>query len=216
RCLAISKYKYDNFEPNKNFEQNFKFAVWQYEQCPRTKRNHIQGYIELIRPISFEKIQEIYPTIHVEEKCKNSTQEDCIKYCSKEDTRIRGPFRKGISKHQGKRNDLKKLKEEIDNGRNLNHLWQHETCYFENILKYDPLYVNMRRNILGVEVMALITSNYHLDLWYDKLKVDYKALYRRIKFLFEFKENNVICHINNPPSDDIPTNILKMIIYAIF
>lgn len=56
---------------------------------------------------------------------------------------------------------------------------------------------------------VVITSNYHPDLWYDKLKVDYKALYRRINFLFEFEENNVICHINNPPSDEIPSNVVN-------
>ena len=98
----------EEFEPMKKFNTKyndiFAYAIWQYEKASSTDNLHIQGYIELKRPLSLSNIQLIYPTIHIEER--KGTQQEAIKYCSKEETRVRGPFQEGSPKSQGRRTDL--------------------------------------------------------------------------------------------------------------
>jgi len=96
------------------------FFVYQRELCPKTAREHFQGYLELERQMPFTAIQRQFEglrTAHFEKRY--GTQKQAIDYCSKEDTRIEGPWTYGEAKAQGERNDLISVKRALDEGMSL-------------------------------------------------------------------------------------------------
>lgn len=67
------------------------WAIGQVELCPKTKKKHIQG-------MAWTKTQSRWTTLlkgksHVE-KCKAPLKS--LQYCTKEETRLRGPYEKGV------------------------------------------------------------------------------------------------------------------------
>jgi len=100
-----------------------KYVCYQVEICPRTKREHIQGYIEFHNKVWWKTlINVIYPNEKGEgksirvNKCKGTPQQNRT-YCSKDSDRKPGTeFHEygEISGGQGKRNDLLAVKEKID------------------------------------------------------------------------------------------------------
>lgn len=82
---------------------------------------HLQGFVYFKNPRSFKAIKQLFPKAHIEiaKSIKN-----CIEYCSKDDTRIRGPYEKGNKPEQGKRDDLKEVHQLINNGTSVLSLRQ--------------------------------------------------------------------------------------------
>lgn len=89
------------------------YACWQLEECPSTKRRHLQGNIWLKhgktrsavkKKVFKDKGIACWPTI---------SEEGAETYCMKENTRIAGPWTIGTKQQQGKRNDLVKVAETI-------------------------------------------------------------------------------------------------------
>lgn len=110
------KYRFTDFKLREEYNwEKISYAIWQLEKCPTTDRLHNQGYMELNTPCTMKQIEKKYPGINL--GICNGTQEDNIKYCSKEQTRIKGPFEYGKKKEQGKRNDLESIKELLLNGK---------------------------------------------------------------------------------------------------
>lgn len=69
------------------------YAIYQYEQAPTTGTLHIQGYLYLKNPTTFNGARGLLPTgSHIEVA---RDPEAAIRYCSKEDTRIAGPIEHG-------------------------------------------------------------------------------------------------------------------------
>lgn len=118
------------------------FAIWQEEKGhgsidPITKQPiegniHLQGYIDLKKPMRLRQVTtEIFNpgskltgiyllTPHLEPRI--GTREQAIAYCEKQDTRISGPYSRGVvirESQQGKRFDLKHTCEEITSGKQL-------------------------------------------------------------------------------------------------
>lgn len=103
---------HENYFTNKM--DNVSYGVAGYEICPDTKKPHIQGYVEFIKPINRDQIQTILGNkkMHVTERW--ATAQQAADYC-KED----GTFTEvgTISKsEQGKRNDLIDIRDKIING----------------------------------------------------------------------------------------------------
>lgn len=88
------------------------YEIYQIETCPKSGRLHKQGYIELTEAKPLSWIRKLDTKAHWEPR--KGTQNDAIKYCSKEESRKEGPFEMGTKKSQGKRNDLIEIKEKID------------------------------------------------------------------------------------------------------
>lgn len=97
------------------------FAVWQLEVCPETRRPHFQGYVEYKNPVrmGFVKAHFGGDRLHVE--ARRGSRESAVTYCTKEDTRIAGPWDVGSlpSKSQGKRTDLHDVADALLEGRSL-------------------------------------------------------------------------------------------------
>jgi hypothetical protein len=86
------------------------YAIWQLETGEKGTP-HLQAYVKYANAISFNTMKKVYPTAHIE-AAKGSPQQ-CIDYCSKEDTRQEGPWERGERPTQGRRNDLDRAKDII-------------------------------------------------------------------------------------------------------
>lgn len=60
-----------------------KFMVCQLEKAPDTGRIHVQGYLELTKPLTYDKIKEIlgWPSAHLEPR--RGSQKQAIDYVTK-------------------------------------------------------------------------------------------------------------------------------------
>lgn len=67
-------------------------SMGQLERCPKTGKEHLQFYVELLKKSTISGTKKLIdmPTAHLESARGSSLQ--CIEYCSKEDTRIGGPW----------------------------------------------------------------------------------------------------------------------------
>lgn len=104
-----------------------RYAIWQKEKCPTTGKMHIQGAIQFNRAIRGSQIQECfgYEPVYDEELKKYKrgpwnkpafTEEAFMNYCSKEDTRVAGPYEYGEREtRQGQRTDMAGLLQKLKN-----------------------------------------------------------------------------------------------------
>lgn len=85
---------------------NVRYAIWQEEVCPDTSRHHLQGYIVFTESLSVGRVQRLLgdPTAHVD--AARNCEDDCVAYCSKQDTRAAGPWTVGERTERGQRVDL--------------------------------------------------------------------------------------------------------------
>lgn len=98
-------------------DNDLKYCIYQLEKCPSTARLHVQGYLEYGKPMRVGRIKRLLPGVHLE--MREGTRHQAITYCSKEETRVEGPFEHGERGviQQGKRKDLDEIREAILNGR---------------------------------------------------------------------------------------------------
>jgi len=97
---------------------NIKQASWQFELCPTTAKVHMHMVFKLTAPRKYTylrtMINGIYPELtrmnfkipYQKMGSPNKPYEDAAAYCTKEDTRLAGPFSFGKPVKQGKRTDL--------------------------------------------------------------------------------------------------------------
>ncbi len=92
-----------------------KWACWQREEGD-AGTPHLQGYLVLKAPQRLSYMKKLNPGVHWEPR--RGTHAEAKDYCTKEDTRIDGPWFCGVEPSgQGKRNDLLALKEAVDDGK---------------------------------------------------------------------------------------------------
>lgn len=85
----------NNFSPEdeKNIENiGADQYIWQ-EEVGESGTAHLQVFIYFKNPCDFNTVKRWFPTAHIEVAKNNK---ESIKYCSKELTRVRGPYVKGI------------------------------------------------------------------------------------------------------------------------
>ena len=94
-----------------------RYAIYQ-EEVGENGTHHFQGYLELSSPQRIAALKRAFPEFeraHFE--VARGSQEQCIAYCSKEDTRIDGPYEWGEkSAGQGNREDIKAFVSSIKEG----------------------------------------------------------------------------------------------------
>lgn len=108
------------------------YAIWQVEISPSTDRFHVQGYIEFnntVRPSFIRKLFKQGNKMWFQNRMQES-REIAVAYCSKEDTRVAGPFQIGNYEatdiSQGQRSDVRNVATIINEGGSLNDILQHD------------------------------------------------------------------------------------------
>lgn len=109
------------------------FAIWQRELCPETNREHFQGYMELVQPTRYVTMHSWsgLETAHFE--ARRGNQQQAIDYCSKEDSRIEGPYEFGIRNQQGRRSDLQAIQVLLNEGADMRTVAQN---HFGDFVRY--------------------------------------------------------------------------------
>lgn len=90
-------------------ESGVRFVVGQLEQCPDTGRRHFQCYLEFTRPSRGSALSRLLgvPSPSLRFEAARGSGDQNTDYCTKEDTRISGPWQAGErSRGQGSRTDL--------------------------------------------------------------------------------------------------------------
>lgn len=91
-----------------------RFLVCQEEQGDKGTY-HIQGYFELSRGVRLSAVKKMIPGAHFE--IRRGTAEQAIAYCTKEETRLAGPYREGVvSLGPGTRTDIRDTFNRIKSG----------------------------------------------------------------------------------------------------
>jgi len=101
-----------------NSTEDMRYICWGEETCPKTKKKHIQGWVQTINKKRLGGIKKLCRSkkLHIE-ACRG-TESDNNKYCQKDNKYTKlGEFTT-----QGKRTDLDELKRIIDKGGTLKNI----------------------------------------------------------------------------------------------
>lgn len=97
------------------------WAVWQLERGASAAGTHIQYTVEFRSPVRMSFLTKAWPGIHAD--ARRGTPEEAKTYCTKERTRIAGPWEKGVfPTGQGHRTDLDILGKTIQDGASFHRL----------------------------------------------------------------------------------------------
>lgn len=130
-------------------EHDHKYYVYQIEQG-ESGTVHLQGMMYFGNPRVWGPLKTLFPLAHIE-ACKDV--QACIKYCTKEKTRVRGPYEGGVMPEQGKRCDLHELHEKIKSGEKVLNIRQDNPIHYHqygrtlNQLESDAYNMNIRNSM---------------------------------------------------------------------
>lgn len=91
--------------------------IFQLEKCPQTDRLHYQGFVMFKKSMRFVAVKRFFNDneIHIEKALGGPHANRA--YCSKEESRVEGPWEGGEWKSkQGERRDIDSIKELLDDG----------------------------------------------------------------------------------------------------
>lgn len=155
---CFTDYNLENYEKyqkkfeNGDYKNLLNFMVFQKEECPTTKKIHIQGYFECVKRYSLLQVKKRLNDKKIHLEYRRGTQKQAIEYCSlpvyngKVKGQIGSPIFLGEKKEQGKRSDLVEIYEMIREGCSLQDIVDTYTGtyirYMKNIkqLFYDELW----------------------------------------------------------------------------
>ncbi len=111
-----------------NFEDGeIRYIIWGLEVCPRTKREHLQGYVEFKSSLRIRRVKDALgdPAVHLERR--RGTQAEARAYCEKD-----GMFRSyGLpaESSQGSRNDLDNVRRIVSDGGGMGSVCDEATSW---------------------------------------------------------------------------------------
>lgn len=120
-----------DFKPEVGFGTTYKYLIYQLEKGEEGTL-HYQGYVMWKSPKRLSALKKLSKEAHWEPRRGSHTQ--ARDYCSKEDTRVEGPWTFGVEPEQGKRTDLDDVKEAIDSGASMKEIAQ---AHFGHFIKYE-------------------------------------------------------------------------------
>jgi len=99
------------------------FGIWQHERGAETGHDHIQLYVEFRHAVSLSRLRSLFQDSHCE--ARRGSRQQAVDYCSKEETRVAGPYSVGTYEEQapGTRSDIKHLHTSVLSKRSLHELW---------------------------------------------------------------------------------------------
>jgi len=98
-------------------DTRMEYWIYQHEKAATTGRDHLQVYVCFKTQLRINQVQTYLgdPTCHIESK--KGTVKEAIDYCSKADTRVKGPWSRGtVPVEQGHRSDLDSIVEGMKDG----------------------------------------------------------------------------------------------------
>lgn len=117
------------------WQNKVSYCVWQIERGEQAATDHYQGYLQTPKKVTLAWLKkELCDRGHYE--LRRGTHQQALDYCTKEDTRLSGPFTFGRpTRGAGQRNDLQALKEALDCGKTEAEIAQDDET-FPQWIKY--------------------------------------------------------------------------------
>lgn len=111
------------------------FIIFQQEECPTTKRRHLQGFVRFKKTNRITGVKKCFGLERIHLEGARGTDADNVKYCSKDDTRVVGTniITRGKLPGPGCRTDLHRLVSCIKEHEALEHLYDE---FPGNMLRY--------------------------------------------------------------------------------
>lgn len=146
-------------ESDWRYEENpeVKYIIYQLERAPSTGKLHIQGYVQWTKPSRMTKLKTIGLGKAHAEIARGSPEQNKA-YCSKEESRVDGPWEYGEISKQGQRNDLATALAKLDEGESLKTVIQEAPNLLRvmrNLKEYKALTVEPRHPTQPVETTVL-------------------------------------------------------------
>lgn len=142
-CFTINNPTDDDVASLRKLERTATYVVVG-EEVGKNQTKHLQGYTRFKNATSFSSIKKKLPRAHIE-VCKGNPQQN-IKYCKKDGKII---YEYGKEPHQGKRNDIIAIKQQVASGSTLMKMIENEEIKnYQNIRVAEKLmtYYEKKRN----------------------------------------------------------------------
>ena len=138
RCWLFTINNPESNDLPKNFV-DVRYCIWQREKG-EAGTEHLQGYVAFTKAKRLTQVKTLNDRAHWESR--KGTEDQAVAYCSKEETRIAGPWELGERPQPGKRNDLIALKQTIEAGAPMKQI---ASEHFSSFMKYRNSIVSYKR-----------------------------------------------------------------------
>lgn len=173
--VTVFKLSADADHPEPFFDvDDIKFGIWQLERCPKTAELHYQAYLEANRAMRFKQWKRVVGNhAHIEEARKG--RDACINYCSKEETRVEGPFMHGkLDQDKGGRpptrlEAMRVILERIAEIGEIGYM-KEDPVKYSMFKKEIRAALNVKRNVAALERLEEIHQNVVLRPWQQRVK----------------------------------------------
>lgn len=145
--------------------------IFQQEEGGKSDYPHFQAFLQLQTPVHMGTLKNKFKKAgfndaHIE--MRKGTVQDCVDYCSKEETRVDGPWRGGeinLKDQQGSRSDLAELRRQIMDGASVSEvLLNDDACQAARYTRYLSELATARDRVKYGRQLRDITVHY---LWGD-------------------------------------------------
>lgn len=135
-CFTTFRTQLKNELANKTTDDvtrpRLRYLVFQ-EEITTSGNNHLQGYAEFKDPVRRSAFQRWVGDEECHCEQANGTADQNTVYCTKEETRVEGPWVKGEPGRQGQRTDLEGLYDALQAQTSLRRLWED---HFPTMVRY--------------------------------------------------------------------------------
>lgn len=109
------------------------YLVYQKEKCPKTGREHLQGYVQLVTKLRLAGVKKLFPDPATHFEKARGSAEQAAGYCKKEESRIDGPWEFGTLTKERQRSDLADVCAKVQAGTPLTKIMEEDpSTYVRN------------------------------------------------------------------------------------
>lgn len=178
-CFDLENFAVPDGEPN------FKYMVYQVEECPETKLWHIQGYLELRRQTNLGTVKQMFHPVEVHLERRRGTRTQAIAYCTKPETRIAEPthWGDGHDNEQGRRVDLEDARQRI-----LRHTTWEAVLRDPELTAAVSRHITWAREVWNSRPLEIPPPQIELRKWQKKVvtMLDEEPVNRRIIWIYSY------------------------------
>lgn len=132
--VEIKDKKYDN--------NKFKYLIMGSETCPKTKKKHIQGYIEFTNPRTIGGVKKFFEEESMHLEPAKGTREHNITYCSKDNDFITVEGAKDTTNNKSLTESIDFVKSHINDGS-----WVILNQYPSKYIRFITLYPDIKKSM---------------------------------------------------------------------